>query len=128
MQWDASKPWYHGSPAVLHELQTGSTITQDRDLARIFSHKPALVSQAFAADGQRTLKHSGTGAGLLYRIVEPVAVSDVVPVPNSAMGAGQEWQTTRPLRVKCIATTHVEPHERLTDAEIAELYRRHGAP
>ena len=126
MKWDASKPWYHGSPVVLLELRPGSTISQDRDLARIFSHKPALVSQANANDGQLTIKHSGTLPGFLYQVVEPVEESDVVPVPNSTMGADQEWHTTRPLRVQCIATTCVEPHEQLTEAEIAELYQPQG--
>jgi hypothetical protein len=128
MEWDASKPWYHGSPAALLELQPGSTITQDHDLARIFSHKPPLVSQAVADDGQRIIKHSGILSGFLYRVVEPVEESDVVPVPNSTMGAGQEWYTTRPLRIQCIATTLVEPHEQLTEAEIAELYQRQRTP
>jgi hypothetical protein len=128
MEWDASKPWYHGSPAVLLELWSGSTVTQDRDLARIFSHKPHLVSQTNAGDGQLILKHSGTLSGFLYQVVEPIEQSDVVPVPNSAMGAGQEWHTTRPLRVQCIATTRVEPHEQLTEAEIAELYQQQGMP
>jgi hypothetical protein len=128
MEWDASKPWYHGSPAVLLELRPGSTITQDRDLARIFSHKPPLVSQAIANDGQLIIKHSGILSGFLYQVVELVEETDVVPVPNSTMGAGQEWHTTRPLRVQCIATTRVEPHEQLTEAEIAELYQRQEVP
>jgi hypothetical protein len=128
MAWDASKPWYHGSPAVLLELRPGSTITQDAHLARIFSHKPPLVSQAIASDGQLITKHSGTRSGFLYQVVEPVEEGDIVPVPNSTMGAGQEWHTTRPLRVQCIATTRVEPHEQLTEAEIAELYQQQGVP
>jgi len=37
---DYSKPWYHGSPLKLDVLRAGSTMTQWRDLARVFSHKP----------------------------------------------------------------------------------------
>lgn len=45
MDWDYSRAWYHGSPIVLASLVPGSTITQDKDLARVFSHKPSLVSE-----------------------------------------------------------------------------------
>lgn len=34
-EWDYSKPWFHGSPMLLNELLVGSTITQDRELARM---------------------------------------------------------------------------------------------
>ena len=36
--------WYHGSPLVLEVLATDSTITRNRDLARVFSHRPTIVS------------------------------------------------------------------------------------
>jgi hypothetical protein len=63
--WDFTKPWYHGSPKVLDVLRAGSIITQDRELARVFSHKPTLVSVDDAGE-MRQIKHNGTEAGFLY--------------------------------------------------------------
>ena len=48
--------WFHGSPLALTVLRKGSTITQDRRLAEVFSHKPAFVS----VDDDGTIKHDGT--------------------------------------------------------------------
>ena len=113
--------WYHGSPFALTSLLTGSTITQDRDLARIFSHKPALVSQDTDDEGKRILKHTGNQPGFLYRIAETVEASDIYPHPQTTMGPGQEWLTTRPLRVELLCSTQVVTEELLTASEIEAL-------
>ena len=83
--------WYHGSPAELIVLRSGSTITRDRHLAEVFSHKPQIVS----IDDDGRIRHSGTQPGYLYRIAETVAPDDVYPHPNSSMAPGLEWLTRR---------------------------------
>ena len=124
MQWDASKTWYHGSPLHLTSLRPGSTITQDRELARVFSHKPPLVVQDIDDAGNRRIKHTGTQPGLLYRIAEEIRPGDVYPHPETTMAPGQEWLTTRELRVQLIGPTHLVPEELLTAAEIEELQHK----
>jgi len=116
--------WYHGSPYELTVIRAGSTITRDRDLARVFSHKPPIVSMS---DGG-SLRHTGTMPGYLYRIAEPVAAEDVYPHPNSSMPPGAEWLTRRELCVALIGPTSVRDEERLSEQELAELQRRYGTP
>ena len=119
--WDYNKTWYHGSPLRLTVLSCGSTITQERNLARIFSHKPTLVSQDIDEYGQPIIKHTGVQAGFLYRIAEPIQSVDVYPHPETTMGVGQEWLTTRSMRVELIEPTSVAGNELLTAEEIAAL-------
>jgi hypothetical protein len=117
-----SGTWYHGSPLKLATLRAGSTITQDRELARVFSHKPPIVS--IADNG--TFQHTGTRPGYLYCIDEPVAPEDVTSHPNSSMPPGKEWLTRRGLRLALIGPTEVRDEERLTEEEVAELWRKMG--
>ncbi len=124
MDWDDSKTWYHGSPLVLTCLRPGSTITQDRELARVFSHKPALVSQWTDAQQRRHIKHTGTQPGYLYRVAERVAPEDVYLHPRTAMEPGQEWLTRRALRVELVERTQPRAQELLSAAEIAALRQR----
>jgi ribosomal protein S18 acetylase RimI-like enzyme len=116
-----SGTWYHGSPYPLTRLREGSTITRDRDLAEVFSHKPTIVS----AGDDGTLRHNGTRAGFLYRVAEDVGQGDVYPHPRSSMEPGKEWLTRRALQVELIGPTHIVKAERLTEAEIAALKRQH---
>ncbi len=118
---DPTKPWYHGSPLKIDILQKGSTITQDRDLARIFSHKPTLVS----VDEAEGIKHNGQKPGFLYRIAEKLAPTDVRPHPHSTMEPGVECLTTRPLRLGLVCPTQVTEEEQLTAQEMTELMKRH---
>ncbi len=127
MAWDYTQPWYHGSPLQLTVLLPGSTITQDRDLARIFSHKPSIVSQDFNDQGERTIKHTGQVPGFLYRIAETVTAADVLPHPQTTMGSGQEWLTNRALRVEQIEQTQIVENEKLSDEEIAALRAKGGS-
>lgn len=117
---DYAKPWYHGSPLEIDILRKGSTITQHRDLARIFSHKPTLVSM----DEEGTVKHDGQKPGFLYRIAEEVFPADVRPHPRSSMEPGAEWLTTRPLRLDLVCPTQVIENEQLTEQELAKLMRK----
>jgi hypothetical protein len=125
MDWDDHTVWYHGSPIHLSVLHLGSTITQDRNLARIFSHKPTLVSQDVDDDGRVVLKHTGTQSGFLYQITEALQPDDVYEHPETTLGPGQEWLTRRELCVKLLEPTQIREDEILSDAEVAELKRRH---
>ncbi len=114
--------WYHGSPQSLTLLATGSTITQERYLAEVFSHKPTLVS---LGDSGR-LRHNGSAAGFLYRVAETVGPDDIIPVPQSAMPAGLEWLITRPLKVILVGPVTPTPGERMLPlaAQILRLRAR----
>lgn len=118
------KTWYHGSPLRLTVLRAGSTITRDRELARIFSHKPPIVS----IDDDGTLRHTGTRPGYLYRVDEPLSPEDVTPHPRTTMPAGLEWLTQRELSLTLIGPTEVRTEELLTEEQVAELRRRAESP
>jgi hypothetical protein len=120
MEFDPEQSWYHGSPQKLTTLREASTITQKRELARIFSHKPTLV-EVFDK-GQ--IKHNGTIPGYLYIIVDKLQPKDVVPHPRTTMGAGDEWLTTRELQLKLLCPTIPVSSEQLTDQEYATLLKR----
>lgn len=116
--------WYHGSPHVLTSLHGGSTITRDRHLAEVFSHKPMIVS----AEDDGTLRHNGTLPGFLYRVAEDVRPDDVYPHPRSSMEPGKEWLTRRELQVELIGPTQIVDAERLTEDDVAALEQRHADP
>ncbi|MEM2130852.1 MAG: prolyl oligopeptidase family serine peptidase, partial [Candidatus Bathyarchaeia archaeon] len=117
---DYSRPWFHGSPLRLGLLKKGSTITQDEELARVFSHAPTIVS----VSDEGTIKHDGKRSGFLYRIAEDVFPEDVQLHPHSALAHGKEWITTRDLRVAQIGVTFIHPKEILTSEEISRLKKR----
>ncbi|MGI6374371.1 MAG: hypothetical protein ACOX3S_14035 [Anaerolineae bacterium] len=112
--------WYHGSPLALDTLAAGSTITTDRELARLFSHKPTLL--LWDDDGRR--RHDGALPGYLYQIDEPVDECDVEPHPRSTMPPGAEWLTRRPLRLHLLEPTAVRADEHLSPADVAALRAR----
>lgn len=114
--WNPGNPWFHGSPLELKVLRRGSTITQDRDLARIFSHKPTIVSIS-----GRSIKHDGKIPGFLYQIAEHLQPADIYPHPRSSMEEGKEWLTKRELRVVLIGPTQIVEQEKLTEREAARL-------
>jgi len=117
---DYSKTWYHGSPLRLTTIRRGSTITQDRDLARVFSHKPTLVS---ISDDEK-IKHNGRAPSFLYCVAEDIRPTDVYPHPRSSMEYGKEWLTNRDLRVTLIGPTKIVEKEMLTEEEVEELWRK----
>ena len=117
MDFDPAQTWYHGSPLELTTIHKGSTITQKRELARIFSHKPTLVS--VSDDG--VVKHNGTIPGYLYVIAEKIEPGDVIPHPHTTMSPGDEWLTTREVRVRLLCPTKPAPEEGLTNTELARL-------
>jgi hypothetical protein len=87
------QPWFHGSPLELTSLRSGSTITQHRRLAEVFSHKPATV----CAEDDGSIRHNGTAVGYLHLIAEPLQAVDVTPHPRTTMEPGWEWLTKREL-------------------------------
>ncbi|MBQ7839120.1 MAG: hypothetical protein IJ390_01310 [Lachnospiraceae bacterium] len=91
--------WYHGSNMIFSELRTNSTITQWKELAEAFSHKPSCLGY----DDNGVIFHNGTEKGYLYVIDEPVVVeSDVYQHPRTTMDENAEFLTKRPLKVKLI--------------------------
>ena len=119
--WDRGRARFHGTPLDLAVLKAGSSVTQHRDLARVFSHKPTVVS--ISDDGE--MMHNGQRPGILYRLANPIAEDDVEPHPRSAMPSGLEWVTTRDLSLVMIESTEVRPGELLTDLDTARLMRSH---
>jgi hypothetical protein len=116
--------WYHGSPLELTVLRRGSTITQNRDLARAFSHKPSILS--ISDEGR--IQHNGTAPGFLYQIDEEIRPGDVEPHPRTTMDAGLEWLTTRDLRLSLIGSAELTDDEMLTEDDIAALRQRMRNP
>ncbi len=112
-------PWYHGSPRKLTTLRAGSTITQDRELARIFSHKPAIV---VGEEANKRWKHTGPFAqGYLHRLVGPVSKEDIEPVLDSRIAPGLEWNTRREFALELDAVTEIDPAELLMKSELLRL-------
>lgn len=122
-EWDYNLPWYHGSQQALTILRAGSSISQERAIARIFSHRPTLVS--LADDG--TLKHNGTTSGYLYLIAEAIKAEDVEPHPHPVNLNKWEWLTKRDVALRLLEQTTVRAEESLTKADIAELRRKQAA-
>ncbi len=99
IQIDHNGIWYHGTNRLFDELQAGSTVTQWRELAEAFAHKPTLL--CIEDDG--TISHNGVEKGYLFRIDEPVMVGDdLYPHPRTTMDKNAEFLTNRPLRVRLI--------------------------
>lgn len=116
--------WFHGSPERLHSIRVGSTITRERGLARVFSHKPSIVSQDHDGSGGLILRHTGRMPGFLYRIAEQVGAQDVDPHPTTTLSPGQEWLTRRELRVELLEATAVVEEELLSEVEVRDLLAR----
>jgi len=111
--------YYHGSSMELTELRPGSTVTPDPNLARVFSHKPAVVTMS--EDGR--LEHTGTLPGYLYRIAEAIGANDVMPHPQARLLPGKEFLTNRELRLELVRATSVYTEERLAPVEALRLLR-----
>lgn len=112
--------WYHGSPNRITHLLAGSTITQDRRLAEVFSHKPTLVS--IEDDGR--IRHNGKLPGYLYVIAEPILPDDLSPVPHSTMEPSKEFLTKRELMLQFTDLVEVNPDELLLPEDIIALKQK----
>jgi hypothetical protein len=116
MLFDPDKPWYHGSPKHLTVLRAGSTVTQNRELARVFSHKPAIV---IGDESNGRWKHTGPfKQGFLYRLARLVSDSDIEPVPHSSLPPGTEWNTKREYQLELVTETVIFKEELLTRHEL----------
>lgn len=94
--------WYHGSNKQFDLLREGSTVTQWKELAEAFSHKPSFL--CYEDDGRIT--HNGTEQGYLYVVDEPVTIGeDVYQHPRSSMDPNAEFLTRRPLKVKRLSVS-----------------------
>jgi hypothetical protein len=124
-EWDFHRPWYHGSPHRLEFLLAGSTITQDKDVARVFSHKPQIVllndDPKVLAQNFSRLRHNGELPGMLYLIDEALGSEDIYPHPRSSMPPGLEWLTRRLLRLRMLNFVAIDPYELLSSKEISEI-------
>lgn len=97
--------WYHGSPARFEELRANSTVTQWRELAEAFSHKPARLGY----DDDGVIFHDGNEVGYLYVVDEAVRIGeDIYRHPRTTMDYNAEFLTKRPLKVKRIAQIPVD--------------------
>jgi len=91
--------WYHGSNKAFEILEEGSTITQWKELAEAFSHKPTIL----AIDDDNSIFHNGKEYGYLYIVDEPIEIDiDVYAHPNTTMGKGLEFLTKRKIKVKMV--------------------------
>ena len=118
--FDYSLTWYHGSQQKLTKLRAGSSITQNKNVAKAFSHSPSLLTQSEGG----TVKHDGVTPGYLYTVADEIGPDDVHPHPHPVNVTRWEWLTTRELRLQLIEQTVVTDEERLTDQEIAEIQRK----
>ena len=118
--FDYALTWYHGSQQELTKLRVGSSITQNRNVAKAFSHRPSLLTQS---DGG-TVKHDGAIPGYLYTVVDEIGPDDVYPHPHPVNATRWEWLINRELKLKLIEQTVVTDEERLTDQEIAEITQK----
>jgi len=116
---DYSAPWYHGSPEDLTVLRQGSWLTQFEEMAKAFSHRPSLIS---FEDDDRHVKHDGRMPGFLYLVDEPIGPNDVTYLRDTAQ---THWQSTRDLRVRCVAELPFDDPPQLSAEEIAALRKDH---
>jgi hypothetical protein len=93
-------------------------VTQFKELAKAFSHKPTLIS--FGDDNQ-TVKHDGQQPGFLYVLSEPVGPDTVSYLPHTAL---THWQTQCDLQVRLVSKLPADDPPQLSAEEIARMHRR----
>jgi hypothetical protein len=91
--------WYHGSDKIFDTLEIGSTITQWKELAEAFSHKPPKLCYSDNGD----ILHNGQEFGYLYIINEEIIINkDIYQHPRTTMDRNVEFLTNRPLSVRLV--------------------------
>ena len=116
--WDYSRPWYHGSPdAQLKELCADSAITQNESVARVFSHKPSLVS----GSGSHVRHDGKVDPAYLYRIAEELGPADVYRADFAGNQEHFEWHIKRPVKLEFVRQTQIDPAELLSAEDIEAL-------
>lgn len=109
--------WYHGSNKVFEVLKEGSTITQWKELAEAFSHKPTIL----AIDDDKSIFHNGKEYGYLYVVDEPIEINtDIYAHHNTTMGKGLEFLTKRKIKVRKIADVGLpdEEYQKLSEEKL----------
>lgn len=97
--------WFHGSPARIETLKSGSTVTPILELAKAFSHKPPRVEiliEDHDGDGRVTIRHNGRFDGYLYEVLVADPKTDLRQHPTSGFHPGEEMLTTRVLPLRFI--------------------------
>lgn len=111
--------WYHGSNKVFELLEVGSSITQWKELAEAFSHKPPML----AIDDDSCIYHNGKEYGYLYIIDEPIEIDvDIYAHPRTTMSKNLEFLTKRKLKVKMIKEVGLpsKEHQQLSEEKFKE--------
>ena len=126
---DYRRRWYHGSQQGLTTLRAGSSITQNRSVAKAFSNRPSLVAMSYVGDAEPQLhdwkvRHDGVTPGFLYVVSDEIVPDDVRPHPHPANASRFEWLTNRDMKLELIEETVVTDSERLTGQEIEALERK----
>ncbi len=119
-EYDYCAPWYHGSPEELTVLRRGSWVTQFKEMAKAFSHKPTLISSEGSEFGG-DCKHNGQQPGFLYAVSEPLTPSDVSYLGDTAQS---HWRTQRDLQIRLVAELPIDDPPQLGAEEIAALRRK----
>lgn len=105
------KQWFHGSPAKLTNLKTGSSITPFMEIAKAYSHKPERLELSVLEDTEKNLihvevKHDGRLPGFIYQVL----IADPIELrkPDENLGPlGEEMVTTREMTLRLIEKTVV---------------------
>ena len=119
--WDYRRPWYHGSPyGNLNRLNPGSAVTQNRDFACAFSHKPSIVSGS-----DSSVHHDGKiEEGFLYRATEEDRPEDVDCPEFGGNEDCFEWHIKRPLAIELVERTRIPPEELLPETRVEALRKK----
>ena len=111
--------WFHGSNKVFDILEKGSTITQWRELAEAFSHKPRIL----AIDDDNSIIHNGKEYGYLYILDESIEIDmDIYAHPRTTMDKDLEFLTKREIKVKLITDVGFpnKEYQKSTEEKIQE--------
>lgn len=112
MSNDVLKQWYHGSPAKLTILKTGSSITPFMEIAKAYSHKPSRLNLSVLEDTEKNLvhvevKHDGRRPGFIYQVM--ITAPNEIREPDENLGPlGEEMVTTQKMTVRLIGKTEVQ--------------------
>ena len=97
---------YHSSQQKLTILRVGSSITQNRNMAKALSRRPSLPTQSEGG----AVKHDDVTPGYLYIIADETGPDDVYPQPHPVNVTRWEGLTNRELKLELIEQTFAEEH------------------
>ena len=80
---DDGSPWYHGFQQRLTRLRAGSSITQNRDVAKAFSHRPSHVTMSQSEEGMGwSVRHNGATPAISTPCTRRLAPAMFVRTPT----------------------------------------------